>query len=94
MKSHPAQAKAETRRGCMPSETVLNSDAFAPPVQFNFPGGQPNFRSPVGACLNLLVSLVTLVYFAENLFVLYERGDTTFTQSTQYDHFTQFANFT
>jgi len=48
----------------------------------------------VGACLNLLVSLVTLVYFAENLFVLYERGDTTFTQSTQYNHFTQFANFT
>ena len=46
-------------------EKLLNYDVFGASLALNFPGGQATHRSTTGACLNILVLLVTWVYLAQ-----------------------------
>mmetsp|Transcript_13832 Transcript_13832/g.17530 ORF Transcript_13832/g.17530 Transcript_13832/m.17530 type:complete len:139 (-) Transcript_13832:1562-1978(-) len=87
-------ADSEQKQSWFQSDSVLNRDAFGPPVQLNYPGGQPNFRSSIGACLNILVSVLTLIYFTQNLVIFFKRGNTSFTQSMTKDYYGVDSTFT
>ena len=62
-------------------ERILSQDAFGPSLAFNYPDGETNHRSTLGACISLLVTLTTWIFLIQNLVVLHERSDTSFVSS-------------
>ena len=68
-------------KSCARSETVLNLDSFGQPINFNLPDGNPNLRAPLGACLNVLITVTIWLYFGQGLVVLLARDASSFTSS-------------
>ena len=78
----------------MQSERVLNQDSFGQAAQFNFPDGQATHRSAIGACLSVMVLLATLLFLSEEIYIMYDHGNSSFGQTLHYNHFTMNDTFT
>ena len=78
----PRDKADKPRKRCeKTNKRLLDLDNFGQPINLNFPDGSPQFRGPLGACLNVLVTMVIWVYFAQGMTVLLARGGSKFTAS-------------
>ena len=58
------------------SKKILELDSFGEPISFNHPNGNAVYSTGLGACLSVFVTLITYIYFASNLHVMFNhKGD-------------------
>ena len=53
------------------SKKILEQDKYGDPISFNYVDGSPVFKTGFGAFLSLFVSILTFIYFANNLYVMF-----------------------
>ena len=90
--SKAPREKAAHRR-CTESKRVLKFDLFGTPIHLLYPDGEDSHRSVLGSCLSILLMLTTLVYLGQNISIMLQRSDTTFTSYVEEGHFNDTATF-
>ncbi len=82
-----AKTRSNHRLACCEKESVLKFDGFGAPINLNFSNGSTEYRSSLGASVNILLTLVIMLFTIQNLIVLIERSATTFTSSMLTNHY-------
>ena len=72
---------------CLKSEKVLNFDQFGKPIMFNFFQGEEVYRSAQGACLSLLIVILTLSFTVQQFIALTNYNDTDFKTWIEYEFY-------
>lgn len=81
-----------TKSNCLKSERVLKHDPFGAPIMLNYGSDgshQTSYRSALGACFQLIISVVTVLFTFQQASVWFYYKDTTFTATTIQDYFDQ-----
>ena len=97
LESKQSKIKVKTKKskkGILKSESFLKFDQFGSTMSFNFQGGSSTYRSPHGACISLLVMIITLIFTIERIIVLIDKEDTKFTTTMQYNSLEDTEAFT
>ena len=60
---------------------MLELDGFGAPISFNYANGSVIYSTGVGAILSVFVTLITFIYFCNNLYVMVSRKESKITAS-------------
>ena len=60
---------------------MLGIDNFGAALSLNYPSGDAEFRTGIGACATICLYIVTLIYFSQSLIIMYNRDGTQFTRA-------------
>ena len=72
------EQKSGTRNGIRQQlhKKILQYDTYGEPIRFNYANGNAVYSTGLGACLSVLVTLLTYTYFGNNLHVMFKhKGD-------------------
>ena len=60
----------KTGAKCISEKSLLKLDSYGTPISLNYSDGSSEYKTVSGSCFSALVTLLTLIYLANNLYLM------------------------